>query len=429
MKNRVLDFKYALIQGLFFIVICIVLGYAAVYLGAIGMSSTMIGMVLATGNIVATVAQPILGAYIDKSHADVNHVLTVALMTVIALAVVLAITSGITVLAAILFIVLFGILMSLMPLFNYMAFAFENRGISINYGVARGVGSAAYALTSLALGRILSVVSPKLLPFFYAAVLLGLIPIIRSFKPKDIEEDIADDNPFEEDPIEGEVVDPEEITREVMMPEESTEVMTIDQPEEEVEEPVEKQSTFAFIRKYSRFFLFLMGFVLVYMDHQIINSFFINVVKAVGGDTKSMGNAVFLAAILELPVMFMFDFIKEKINIATLIKISAIMFSIKHVLTWIAPNMTIIYVAQVIQMFAYALYIPASVYYVNKLFDQRDAVKGQSLATVSMTVAGILATAIGGIMLDGMGVKMTLLLGAIVSIAGTAIMMVTTDNV
>lgn len=42
-------------------------------------------------------------------------------------------------------------------------------------------------------------------------------------------------------------------------------------------------------------------------------------------------------------------------------------------------------------MFAYALFIPASVYYVNKKIAVADRVKGQSLVTTSMTLSGVFA--------------------------------------
>ena len=74
-----------------------------------------------------------------------------------------------------------------------------------------------------------------------------------------------------------------------------------------------------------------------------------------------MGNAVFLAAMLELPTMALFEKYKNKINIKNTIIISAIFFSLKHTLTYFATNMVMIYLAQATQMLAYALFIPASV--------------------------------------------------------------------
>lgn len=71
---------------------------------------------------------------------------------------------------------------------------------------------------------------------------------------------------------------------------------------------------------------------------------------------------------------------------------------------YFATNMIMIYLAQVCQMFAYALFVPASVYYVNEKIAVADRVKGQSLVTTSMTLSGVFANFAGGIMLDALGV-------------------------
>ena len=142
-----------------------------------------------------------------------------------------------------------------------------------------------------------------------------------------------------------------------------------------------------------------------------------------------MGNAVFVAAMLELPTMAFFSKMSEKINCGTLIKFSILMFCVKHALTYFATNMIMIYLAQVCQMFAYALFIPASVYYVNEKIALEDRVKGQSLVTTSMTLSGVFANFAGGIMLDALGVGHVLLAGIILSIVGAVIVILTTEKV
>lgn len=304
------------------------------------------------------------------------------------LSVLLMLASKVTFLAAVLFIAVSTILYTTMPLVNSLAFAFQKQGIDVKFGVARGIGSVAYALASLVLGNVVKAVSPTLMPLAYMVIFLGILPLVRSFKMPETEGD--------------EVVE---------------------------EKVVENESTGAFIKKHLEFMIFLAGFVLVYFDHTIINNFFINVIKNVGGNTGDMGNAVFLAAMLELPTMALFEKYKNKINIKNTIVISAVFFTLKHTLTYFATNMFMIYLAQATQMLAYALFIPASVYYVDKLFDAKDAVKGQALVTTSMTVSGVLASFLGGILLDNMGVYETLFLGLVLSAIGTIVMIITVENV
>lgn len=164
--------------------------------------------------------------------------------------------------------------------------------------------------------------------------------------------------------------------------------------------------------------IFVVGVVLVFFTHTIINNFFIQVITPIGGTESQMGIAVFIAAIVELPAMAMFNIMRKKINCARLLKLSVVMFALKHLLTFLATNIFMIYVAQVLQIGAYAIFIPASVYYVNEVISKQDLVKGQSMVTVGITASGIIANFAGGILLDAVGVYHLLMIGVVVSVVG-----------
>ena len=169
--------------------------------------------------------------------------------------------------------------------------------------------------------------------------------------------------------------------------------------------------------------------IALFFDHSVINNFFIQVVNHIGGNSADMGNAIFLAALLELPTMALFTKFQKKIGCRNMMIISAIFFSVKHVLTYLAVNMFMIYVAQVMQMLAYAVFIPASVYYVSQLVDEHDMNKGQALVTGAMTLASVFASLAGGVLLDALGVSKVLMIGAAVSIIGTVFMFMSVEDV
>lgn len=383
MENRDLNMKYAIIQAGYFAIVCCILGFAAVYLGAQGFGSSQIGIIMAIGSIVTTIAQPALASFVDKKHLSLNRVLVLLALCgiVISLAILISSWVDISFLTAVLFILLNGALMCMMPILNSLAFAFEDYGIQLNYGLARGIGSAAYAITSLIMGFVVAHISPKLLPILYVAILAGLIPQINGFRVRG-KKRIRRSAPANQPTI----------------------------------------STVEFLKKRVVFMIFLGGFMLVYLDHMMINNFFIYFIENVGGTTSDMGIAVFLAAILELVSMTALERIKNKVNIQSLLIFSGVMFTVKHIITWLAKSMFMIYVAQFFQMFAYAIFIPASVYYVNQIFDKEDSVKGQALVTMAMTASGVFASLLGGFMIDALGPSTTLLIGAIVSVIGTGVM-------
>lgn len=392
-RIRSLDLKYAGSQIFYFAAFCSMMGYASVFLLDKGCTNSEIGIALSISNIIAVFTQPAIASFVDNhKNIEMRNIISLIALIVIALSAVLYLIPGSTIFVLFLIVSIFAIMSTIMPLMNSLAFIFEKYGIEINYGLARGLGSVAYAFTSMILGYAVESFSPGILPIFYIVFTALLFVVVRLFVlPKTGHYDVIEENK---------------------------------EKEETSQLPFGK-----FCMKYKKFIVFLLGFVLVYFAHTIINNFFIQVITNIGGTSSDMGNAVFVAAMLELPTMALFSKLSEKINCGTLIKFSIIMFVAKHTLTYFATNMIMIYMAQVLQMFAYALFIPASVYYVNQKVAVADRVKGQSLVTMSMTLSGVFASFCGGILLDAIGVHQVLLFSAILSIVGAVIVCLTTEKV
>lgn len=392
-KIRSLDLKYAGSQIFYFAAFCSMMGYASVFLLDKGCSNSQIGIALAISNIIAVFTQPVLASFVDNhQNIEMKDIISIIALIVIALSAVLYLIPGSALFVLFLVVTIFATMSTIMPLMNSLAFVFEKYGIEINYGLARGLGSVAYAFTSMMLGYVVESFSPGILPLFYIIFTALLFVVVRLFVlPKTGHYEIIE--------------------------------------EHKKKENTQQLSFGKFCQKYKKFIVFLFGFVLVYFAHTVINNFFIQVITNIGGTSSDMGNAVFVAAMLELPTMALFSKLSEKVNCGTLIKFSIIMFVAKHTLTYFATNMIMIYIAQVLQMFAYALFIPASVYYVNQKVAIADRVKGQSLVTMSMTLSGVFASFCGGILLDAIGVHQVLLVGAILSVIGGIIVCATTENV
>lgn len=393
-KKNGLSMKYIASQVFYFAAFASMLGYASVYLLAKGFSNSMIGIILSLYSIIAVFLQPTLASFADQhKNIEIRKIVSIIVLIAIVLSALLLILPTNQIIIFILIVAIFSLMTSVMPFINTLAFVFEKYGININFGLARGLGSVAYAVTSLILGYVVEWMNADLLPLFYVLFNGLLLLAVYSFVlPKD-----------------AKLVETEEV--------------------EEKQEETNSLSLVAFSSKYKKYILFLLGFVLVYFAHTIINNFFIQIITNVGGTSSDMGIAVFLAAMLELPTMAYFNKMCEKVNCATLIKISIILFLVKHGITYLASNITMIYIAQVLQMGAYALFIPASVHYVNCKIASSDIVKGQSFLTTSMTMSGVFANFIGGILLDAVGVNEVLLIGVILSVIGAAIVILTTEKV
>lgn len=394
-SRKSLNIKYMASQIFYFGAFAAMMGYASVYLLHKGFSNSTIGIILSLCSILAVFMQPALASFADNhKNIEIRKIINTIVAIAIILSVALLVIPTNQTLIFILIVAIFSLETTIMPLINTLAFIFEKYGIQINFGIARGLGSVAYALTSMALGYIVGWFSPDLLPICYVVFNALLFIVVHLF----------------------------------VLPK-NAQIVNADEESETEAEVQENVSLLKFASKYKKFIVFLLGFVLVYFAHTIINNFFIQIVTNVGGNSSDMGNAVFLAAMLELPTMAYFTKLSQKVNCGTLIKASIVLFLAKHAITYLATNMVMIYIAQVLQMGAYALFIPASVYYVNCKVDNKDIVKGQSFVTTSMTMSGVFANIIGGILLDAVGVSEVLLIGVILSLIGAVIVLFTVEKV
>lgn len=386
-----LDIKYALIQVLYLGAFCGLMGFASVYFLAHGVSNSVIGIVLALTSVIAVFTQPMIANFADQHpHIELRKLIAGMTLGAVILSILLYVFNGVPALIICFFVGIATLMMTIQPLLNTLAFVFEKYGIEINFGIARGLGSAAYALVSFAIGHLVEAFSADLIPIVYIVLNALLIIVVYSYViPKNEQHEVNIEKTIEE----------------------------------------EKQTSFKeFCVKYRHFMIFVAGVMVVFLTHTIINNFFIQILTPIGGTEGNMGTAVFIAAIVELPAMSMFNIIRQKFNCRTLLKISVIMFALKHTLTFLATNVTMIYIAQALQIGAYAIFLPASVYYVNEVIGEADANKGQSMVTTAVAASGIIANLIGGILLDTLGVHQVLLVGVGLSILGAVIVILSLNN-
>ena len=386
-----LDVKYSAIQVFYFGIYAALLGYSSVYLLGKGFSNSVIGIALAVANAIAVFMGPAVATFSDKNkHIELIKIVTGFIFAMAVLSASILLLGEGTIILLCVFIGIATLHLTIMPLLNSMAFIFEKHGIEINYGLGRGLGSATYAVVSFVLGYLVKDYGVDIFPIVYLTINILLIFVVYTF------------------------VVPANERR--------------DNVREEVKEESKQLSFLAFCKRYKRFIIFVLGLIFVYFTHVMISNFFIQIITPIGGTESNMGIAISLAAIMELPTMIFFNKIREKISCSTLIRFAVIMFAIKHILIFIAPNIIVIYIAQTLQMLSYAILIPASVYYANQVIRKQDAIKGQSMVTVAITAGGIISNLIGGVLLDVISVHHVLLIGVGVSIIGALIVSFSIQN-
>jgi len=265
------------------------------------------------------------------------------------------------------------------PFVNALGMRCMNEGYRLDFGIARAVGSAGYALAAFLLGILSEHLGTSIIPVFIlgAFLLLGLTLL---FYPGSI--------------FTG-----------------SGGVRT--------EQKGGADSLSAFIRRYPRFAVFLGGMILIYYGHTLINSFTFQIIETKGGGNSEMGIATALAAVLELFMMFLFTRIMKKVSLKNLLRVSVCFFTLKVAGSLLAANVLSYYLVQVLQMLGWAVMSVGLVYYVNEIMAPEDRVKGQTYATMTYTVGSVLGAWIGGLLIDTAGVQTMLSTGVLISAAGT----------
>ena len=109
--------------------------------------------------------------------------------------------------------------------------------------------------------------------------------------------------------------------------------------------------------------------------------------------------------------------------------LSGVFFAAKAAAYLFAVTMPQFYLAQILQMGSFALYIPASVYYVNETMEDADKFKGQAVMTATNTLGGVIGSLIGGILLDYAGVTPLLVTGFAAAVLGAVLLFFACRNI
>ncbi|MCB0123087.1 MAG: hypothetical protein KDE58_12620, partial [Caldilineaceae bacterium] len=70
--------------------------------------------------------------------------------------------------------------------------------------------------------------------------------------------------------------------------------------------------------------------------------------------------------------------------------VGGLLFVLKALLTLLAPTIGWFYVAQCLQFFAFAMFTPAAVFYVNEVIPGVDKVNGQAGMAMALGISGMI---------------------------------------
>lgn len=384
MRSRHYTAHYSLIQAAYCLGLGGVFAFNTVYLTSRGIELSQIGYLLAASNALSIGLQLSISSLISKPGAHRDSLKrTVIIMAFLSLITSLALSavSDTAVLSA---LVLFGISYvfssAMQPFLTSLSMECINSGIPVNFGLARGLGSMCYAAMTFILGRVVKANGAAFLPYIHVVCYGLLAVLVFVFKL----------------PV--------------------TKVKPVLRAEKRPSAGV-----MSFIKTYRRFVVFLIGVVLIFFCGRMVSTYLISIIDRAGGDSSDIGAVQAIAAIVEFPVMVFFTRIALKIDIKRILQFAGIFYSIKAASIILSTGLGTIYLGHFLQIFAFALLLPALTYYINGEMKEEHRLMGQSLGTAAMTFGDVLGALCCSLLPRTFGLSMSslLLVGLCVSVVGS----------
>lgn len=371
--------RYNILTFCYYVVMCSFAGFVAVFLQYKGVSNTQIGLVTGTGCVASIFGAPFFSnLIIKKDNLTVKKMIYIVYSILCFFFVGLVFLPLPVMIVIIMYTLLHTIYLSSMPFLQMMASDYLQAGIDVDFGVARGLGSTAWALTSLSLGFLIDYFSPTILAYVMILFVCLTFFLLRKM------------------------------------------------PEAQEGDHTKKQrgSIFSIIIKYPVFSVSLLGMGFMLAAATSLGTYLINIVKNIGGDTSFFGIAVFLMALSEMPVMAISTKLMSRFKSINLIAFAAICYVLRNYIICLAPNIFVLCCGMLLQGVSFGLLTAVFMYYVIFNLASEDQTNGQTLIIMLTTGFGsMIGNLLGGILQDSFGLGAMYMFVYIMTILGAMTML------
>ena len=378
--------RYCMLQGAFWSTFSAIFAYASMYLLDKGLSNSQIGYILSLGSILSALAQPIVGGMADRSKKLILHKLLVAFsVIIIIMAGILLSFNKVFWMVFLFYTLIIAFSQVMTPLTYSLAMFFVSKGIPIDFGIARGIGSLCYAICSAILGVLIEKQGVDIIIYAIILIYILLIITVATFHFKGIDENAK-----------------------------NTDMGTQTGGNNNL-------SLVGFILRYKRFFVVIVGNVLVFVSHNIISNYMFQIYDNIGLTSSEMGYGIFIAAACELPSLFLLSTINKKVPSGILFKIAVFFIFVRNVVMYLAKNIVVMYFSMSLSMLGYGIFAGASILFVENVIDADNRVRGQAMMTMTTALGSFVGSLIGGVIIDRFSVNTMLVTSSVMALVGALI--------
>lgn len=349
------------------------------YLVEAGFRSAQAGYVMSAIFLVTIVSQPLWGYVCDRTGRH-REVIVAALITG-ALSMLLIPAAGTSFGLVMLLAALYSLSANSMPgIIDSWIMQLRSRFGGVEYGVARGIGSLGFALTAVAMGRIYDSYGLKLNFPVYAICALGAILATASIHAA------RSDTRRVRAAADGGAVTPS-----VFAAARESGIAAL-------------AHSIVHNRDYLFFLVASLGIVI---GLRAAMTFLPLLIYSVGGVNLHVGLAQFASAGSEIPFMFAAAFLLRRFRPRHLLLIAMAMFVLRLGLLALAPSAAAIIAVQLLHGASFGLFLPTSVYYIDRISPAQFKTAYQSLApSVYFGIGSVVGSSSGGLIVERYGLIM-----------------------
>lgn len=375
------NLRYKIILSLYWMLYCVASGFLSLGLQSRGLGTAYIGIIAAVFGVISALIQPVAGRICDR-HPSLTWKKMVLVLLIpfflICLFMSLIPNRGFAIFCIGMLLLLAN---TLLPFVNSALSSYRQQGIYINFGIARGLGSAMYAFLSLLLGELIARLGVNVISV--TGVILSAMLFFAVWT-----------TPFKTQNTSAAV---------------------------KAEKKTEHASNKGFAHKYPAFLIMFLSCVFMMTTHIIIVTYLLQVLQTFGGGSRELGISNALQAIVEVPPMFALVYILKKVKSSSLMATAAFGFVVKTGALMMAHSIPMIYLALSAQCISYALFASVSVYYSMDLIQKEDQVTGQALMACSVTIGTVAGSLAGGMISDVYGIRPMLTVNFLLACVGFAL--------
>lgn len=378
-----INHRYMAMQGLFWMLFCVSFGFISLYLQGRGLSNAGIGIVTAVSGILAALLQPLLGGITDRSNRlNWRSMILLLCIPFLLVCILMPLIPG-PLAGAVFMGILLVIANTTIPFVNSAHYYYTHEGEYINFGVARGVGSGLFAVLALVIGGLTARFGIEMVPI--TGILIASLFIFVVFQM-----------PITNEPVE--------------------------------KAPRDTTQKKGFLLRYPTFSLMLIACLLMFTTHNILNTFLLQIIQSLGGNSSQLGIALAIQAVVEVPVLFGFSKLIKHFTPKGLMLTAAFGFAVKALMYALSSSVVMIYFVQFTQMISFALFASSSVFYTSQAITKEDQTAGQAYMTSMMAAGAVLGGLTGGWLLELSSIKMMLSVNVVIAMVGVGFAIISVKN-